>query len=339
MRRTFVLSHNHPFTATLIGLIDLVRNKGDGVRLDDSDRLDGRTCLVTGASSGLGKATAIELARRGARVLMACRGGIPEAGQDVERMSHSRAVEMLAVDLAELASIHRLCDQLRDRKERLDIVVLNAGVMPRRSQRTRDGFERMFQVNYLANVLLAERLLGDGVIANRAFAQSGGGGRHPRIILVSSDSHRSAKPLDFRTFGDYVEYGMATGMAHYGHTKLALCTFAVELGRRLRDEHGVGVAVHSLCPGPVASNIAREAPGWVTPPLRLVMRLFFSTPEVAARPVVYLACARALEGETGRYMHGMRFKELAEMARDPARGAALWEASQALLRRADRAHA
>jgi NAD(P)-dependent dehydrogenase (short-subunit alcohol dehydrogenase family) len=263
---------------------------------------------------------------------MACRSGIPEAGEDVRRDSGG-SVEMLHVDLSDFDSVRRLCDELADRRIRLDVTVLNAGVMPRRSSRTRYGLELMFQVNFLSSVLLTQRLLQDGVIPNRTFAHGEQASPRPRIIFVSSETHRSAKPLDPATLGRYVEYNALTGMAQYAHTKLAICTYATELGRRLRDANGVDVAVHSLCPGPVDSNLAREAPAPIKPVLKLVMRTFFARPEVAARPVVYLACAQALEGQTGRYMHMMKTKEPSAAARDLKSGQHLWEASKQILHR------
>src|SRR5262245_42409556 len=117
-----MLKQNNPLNATLIALVQQLRNRNQGKELGELERLDGRTCLITGANSGLGKASAIELARRGARVLLACRSGIPEAGEEIKRSSQSSAVEMLHVDLSDLRSVELLCDQLRDRKERLDIV-------------------------------------------------------------------------------------------------------------------------------------------------------------------------------------------------------------------------
>jgi NAD(P)-dependent dehydrogenase (short-subunit alcohol dehydrogenase family) len=329
---------DNPLTATLAALGQRLAPRR-GSPLADSERLDGRTCLITGASSGLGKASAIALARRGARVIMACRSGFPEAGLDVQRQSGSSAVEMMPLDLTDFDSVERLCSTLRERQVRLDLLLINAGVVPRRSRRTRHGFEQMFQVNFLAHFLLARRLLNSGVIPNRRFARNGSGSDgngtpRPRIIIVSSETHRSAKRLDFATLGDYVEYNSISGVAHYGHTKLLLVTFASELACRLRDETGVDVAVHSLCPGPVDSNMAREAPLWLKPLLKPVMRVFFNSPATAARPIEYLACARALEGESGRYMHMMRDKEAAAQARDPAVGQRLWDKSGELLRRA-----
>ena len=132
-----------------------------------SRRIDGKVCLVTGANSGLGKAVAIDLAARGGRVLMACRGGHPEAGEDVKGRSGSSAVQMLKVDLADLASVHRLGDELRAATPRIDIAVLNAGLMPRQASQSRQGFELMFAVHFLANRVLVGRLLEDGLLQPR----------------------------------------------------------------------------------------------------------------------------------------------------------------------------
>jgi NAD(P)-dependent dehydrogenase (short-subunit alcohol dehydrogenase family) len=317
--------HRNPVTATLAGILDLFGWGGGLPPSPESERLDGRTCLVTGANSGLGKAVAIALARRGGHVLMACRSGIPEAGEDVKREARSPAVAMLPIDLADLDSVHALCDELHRRRVQLDVVVLNAGLMPAHARRTAQGFEVMFGVHFLANRLLLHRLLEDGVIAPAAE-------RPPRIVFVSSETHRSADPIDFEHFGAFVDYGPRTGLKQYASTKLHMCTLATELSRRLNPEGETRVAVHALCPGPINSNIAREAPAIVKPLLGPVMRLFFRAPAAAAEPVVYLACAREIEGRTGLYLHMMRDKAASDQARDAENGRRLWEASAALLR-------
>jgi NAD(P)-dependent dehydrogenase (short-subunit alcohol dehydrogenase family) len=330
-----LLKLDNPVSATIGAMFQTIEARRN-VGLDPNQRLDGKTVMVTGANSGLGKATAIDLARRGAHVIMACRSGIPEAGHEVARLSGSNQVEMVKLDLAEFAAVEELAKTLRERKVRLDILVLNAAVVPSHSRRTKNGFEQMFQVNFLSNFLFLRRLLADGIVPNRSFAGNGAaaGAPRPRIVIVSSETHRSAKPLDLDRLGDYVEYGAMGSVAQYAHTKLLLCTLASELSRRLSDEQGVDVSVHSLCPGPVNSNMAREAPAWVKPVLGPVMKVFFSKPEVAARPVVYLAGAQALEGQTGRYMHLMREKEPLPAARDLGIGERLWQRASRLLEQA-----
>lgn len=321
------VGHGNAATATLTGILDLFSRKGRIPGLAEDERIDGRVCLVTGANSGLGKAVAIDLARRGGHVILAGRSGIPEAGEDVKRASGSRSVEMLRVDLSDLESVSDLCDEIARRGLRLDISVLNAGLMPLRARRTAQGFEVMFAVHFLANRLLLERWLADGVIRPAA-----PGAQRPRVLFVSSEAHRSASPIDFERFGEFKDYGLRDGMAHYAASKLHLCTFASELSRRLNPGPDVAVAVHSLCPGPVASGIAREAPVWLKPIVQPALRLLFRSPEAAAEPVVYLACSQRIEERTGLYLHMMREKAVAPEAASPQNGALLWERSAELLK-------
>ena len=315
----------------------------------DSVRIDGKVCLVTGANSGLGKAVAVDLARRGGHVLMACRSGHPEAGEDVRRLAGSDSVEMLKVDLADLDSVHALCDELNSgragragrarrggsvagdeggRLGRVDIAVLNAGVMPRNARRSAQGYDLMFAVHFLANRLLIDRLLADGTI--RPSARTG---KTPRIVFVASEMHRSAGPIDFDRFGAFTDYGLKDGLKHYGLSKLHICTYAQVLSHRLNPDGVVCAAVHSLCPGAVDSRLAREAPAFLKPLLRPVMRLFFAPPAKAAAPVIHACCAEEMARRSGVYLHLMREREPSPLAADEAAGARLWEESAALLAR------
>ena len=291
-------------------------------------RIDGKTCLVTGANSGLGMAVAIDLARRGGRVLMACRGGHPEAGEAVRRKSGSDAVEMLKVNLADLDSVHELCDGLVERNVKLDVAVLNAGLMPRTTRRSADGYEVMFAVHFLANRVLVDRWLRDGVVEPTTDA-----GQRPRLIQITSETHRSAAAIDFERFGEFADYGIRDGIKYYGLSKLHSCTFARELHRRLNPDGALRVAVHAMCPGPIASNIARDAPPVMKPVLVPVMKLLFASPAKAARPVSYLCCSIEAGARSGIYLHMMQEKEPGELARDPVAGARLWQASEALVRK------
>lgn len=323
-------SYRNPVLATANGIIDLFRRKTPIGELHDDERLDGQTCLITGANSGLGMATAIQLAERGARVIMACRSGIPEAGQAVARASGNPQIEMVALDLADITAIHSCCDELKDRGVKLDRVILNAGLVPKTAARSAQGFELMFGVHVIGNMQLIDRLLHDGTIPNRSVANNIDG-RRPRIIFVASEAHRSGTPIDLDTLGDFVEYSPMGSIAQYGHTKLVLLAYVQELARRLRDEQGIDVAVHALCPGPINSNIAREAPALVKPLLGLVMGALFASPAKASAPVMFLTASRAIEDQTGLYLHLMVQKEPAPQALDPAIGAAVWDRGQAWL--------
>ena len=124
---------------------------------------------------------------------------------------------------------------------------------------------------------------------------------------------------------------MDGSLREYGFTKLCLTVFATELARRLQTSSGVDVAVHSLCPGIVNTNIAREAPGWMQPLIRVVFPLFSATPTSASEPAIYLCCSRSLEGRTGVYLHLMSEKEPASHAVDPETGDKLWVRTEDLI--------
>lgn len=306
--------------ALLSAAADLARPGAAAGRLRPGDRLDGRTWLVTGANVGLGLAVAEQLSARGARVLMAGRTLDQGARQRVAAAGGS--AELVQLDLARLDSVRAFCEGLAARGETLDGCVLNAGVVARASRRTGDGLEEMFQVNYLANVLLSRLLLEGGVLPRRTEAP------RARLVLVSSEAHRSALAPDLATLGRFEPYGVRGALRHYGAGKLLLTAFGLELARREPL-----LAVHSLCPGAVNTRIAREAPAWSQPLIALVFRLLFRSPEQAAEPAVFLAASRAIEGQSGLYLHLMQRKEPAPWAQSEESGRELWQKSAALLRR------
>ncbi len=300
------------------------RSKGQGViaPVPKDVRLDSKVCLVTGASSGLGKAVAVALAARGGRVLLACRPGHTGLAEDISALSGSRQVKLCEVDIADLDSVAALCEQLKNDATRIDIAVLNAGLMPREARKSAQGFELMFAVHFLANRLLAERMIRDGVLA-----AAGDEAVRSRLIFVSSEAHRSSPPIDFEQFARFTPYGLKDGMKHYSVSKLHLTTYARALSRRLGDDF----AVHALCPGPVNSNMAREAPWFLKPLVLPIMRGFFLSPEKAAEAVLYLACSEDAGARTGIYLHMMREKAVAPLAEDESNGRHLIERSDALL--------
>ena len=214
-------SYEKPFSALLAGVSDRLKKKYPIGALTPAERIDGKTCLITGANSGLGKAIAVELARRGGRVVMACRGGHPAAGESVKQKSGSRTVEMARIDLTDFDSITEFCEEMKAQNRYFDIAVLNAGIVAAGARRTKQGFEEMFGVNYLANFFLVTRLLRDGTIPNSVFtgwedetadhedvvgSDMSGSTRIPRIVFVSSEAHRSIEPIDFTTFGHFRNY-------------------------------------------------------------------------------------------------------------------------------------
>ncbi|MEM6723292.1 MAG: SDR family NAD(P)-dependent oxidoreductase [Bacteroidota bacterium] len=320
--------YDTPLKATFNGIIEMFKTKERIGTLSSEDRIDGKTCLVTGANTGLGFAIATQLAQRGGHVIMACRSGIPEAGERVKQLSGSDKVEMLPIDLADLNAIDHFLQLLGNRK--IDIAVFNAAVVPKGSKPTPQGLEQMFMVNYLAKFVLLQRLLKNGNIPNAAFGKNSGEVA-PRVIFVSSESHRPAKAIDFSTMGDYEEFTMSKVIKLYGAYKLAMNTYATELSRRLNPMGMVDVSVHALCPGPVNSDIARNAPKAFKPLMKVIFNWFFQSPEKAAEPVIYLACSPDIEGKTDIYLHLMAQKAMADLALDPENGKKIWKRSEGLL--------
>jgi NAD(P)-dependent dehydrogenase (short-subunit alcohol dehydrogenase family) len=326
------VGHGNLFQALLTAVLDTFTQQRSLAGIGPDQRLDGKTAMVTGANSGLGKAVAIDLARRGAHVILACRSGIPAAGEEVRRASGSERVEMIHVDLADLASVAAAAGELARRGVQLDLLVCNAGLMPVKARRSAQGIEAMLAVHYFGNHLLVRRLLASGVIPNDVYAHNGRSGTSiPRIVFVSSETHRSSPGIDIDALEQFRDYGLKEGIARYGDSKLALTTFATELARRLTTPAGPSVAVHALCPGPVASRIAREAPPQLEPLIGRVMKTFFRSPEQAAEPVLYLAAAPDIAGDTGWYMHLMRRKQVAPFALDETNGKRLFEKGERFL--------
>ena len=325
--------YNNPVTATLTGIGDLFRKQVPAGILKPDDTFRGKTVMVDGASSGLGFAIALEVARRGARLIMVCRSGIPEKGEKIRELSGNKDVHMLHVDYRDLSSISELVNKFPQHLSPVDVLICNAGIVPRKSRQTPQGLEEMFMVNYFSKFVLVNMMLSKGLIRTASLIP------HPtsliphpasRIIFISSESHRNPAQFDWKEFGIYRDYSIGKSIELYGYYKLLLTTFSVELSRRLNPQGQTSCSVFSMCPGPVNSNIAREAPALFQPLLRLVFGIFFRSPEKAAKPAIYLAASADLEGKPFDYLFLMSRKEADEKATDPANGKRLWDLSDAL---------
>ena len=326
-RKPRLMGDGTAFGALAAAIRDLRQPKHSEVSpVPDDVRIDGRTCLVTGANSGLGKAAAVELARRGGNMILACRPGRGESREEIKRLSGSATVETMEVDLADLDSVHRLCDLMDARRIRIDIALMNAGLMLPRARKSPQGYDTMFAVHFLSSRVVIDRWLQDGVIrpSNRP-------GETPRIVFVSSEAHRSSRTVDFDRLGAFEDYRRKDSLKYYGISKLLLCMYATELSRRLNQGDTVEVAVHAMCPGGIASNIARDTPALLKPVVNALLRHFLQTPEEAVRPAIYLCCAEAAGSATGMYLHLMQRKSVLPYASDPENGARLWEASANLV--------
>lgn len=275
-----------------------------------------KTMLVTGATSGIGLQASIQLARRGARVVMVGRDPVrtEAAVSDVMARSGSTTVSHLLCDFSSQASIRALAEAFRARHDRLDVLVNNAGGVNKARRVTVDGIETTFAVNHLGYFLLTN-LLGDLLLRSAP----------ARVVTVASIGHRQGT-LDFDDLG-FARGGYGI-MRAYGRSKLANVLFANELARRLA---GTGVTSNSLHPGAVDTRIWSGAPLWVKPIIQL-LRPFLISPEKGASYIVDLATRPELGDVTGKYFEEGTMVEPAPLAREAALAARLWDVSADLVK-------
>lgn len=321
----------NPVVASLAGVKDFFSRQKLADRLTDADCADGYTVMITGANSGLGFALTVEFAKRGARVIMACRSAIPEAGERAREFSGSDCIEMRYLDLSKIDTIHAFVRSLAKDGITLDVCILNAAVALPGPRKTDTGQDEFFQVNYLSNVTLTLDLIQNGVLRLKE------NGEPSRLIFISSDSHQGASYIDYDEFGRYFEYGVSKAISNYSYFKLVLNTYATELSRRINTDH-VRLSINLICPGPVHSNIVKEAPWLLRTILRGVFRIVFRSPAKAALPVVYMALSKDYEGRTNEYLHMFNPKEMDSKVYEAAEGQKLWEHSQKLLAEIDPAY-
>jgi len=318
---------DNPVVASMAGFYDRFRKQELKPRFMETDNFNGKTVLITGANSGLGFALSVEAAKRGARVIMACRRQIPEAGEKVKKQSGSSNIEMRHLDLSKINSIHNFADNLVRDKIQLDVVILNAASAASRSRLTDSGQDELFMVNYFSNFILANLILSKEIIKQHLEIQ-------PRLIFISSDSHRGASAVDYSEFGRYFEYGVSKAISNYSYFKLVLNTFATELSRRVNKEKTV-VQINCICPGPVNTNIIREVPFPIRIILRGIFSIIFRSPSKAAPPVIYMATSDDFTGKTNQYLHMFIPKRMDEKVYDEKEGKKLWEESEKLWKKLD----
>lgn len=281
--------------------------------LPTSGAMHGRVCLVTGASSGLGLATATALAQRGATVVMLCRDAERGAAavEHVRWTADGADVSLLLADLASFAAIRTAAVAVTAAHPALHVLVHNAGITTRRRRVSADGIELTLAVNHLAPFLLTALLLP----ALRAGAPA-------RVVTVSSRVERMGR-IDFDDLPLTRRY---SGVRAYARSKLANILFTYALAERL-TQGGIGVTANCLHPGFVDTALMRESPRW----MRALWRPLLSTPARGARTAVYLATAPELEGVTGRYFEdGDRVRRSSRRSYDVALRERLWDVSAAL---------
>jgi len=280
--------------------------------------MTGKTVLITGANQGIGKATAVELARQGARVVMVSRNEAKgqAALAEVRAAAKGDAPELLIADLAQLADVRRLAADFARTHDRLDVLLNNAGLIVPTRRTTADGFEETFAVNHLAPFVLTQELLD---LLKATAAKEGAA----RVVNVSSDAHRRGTmhwdDLELRS-----GYG---SFKAYSQSKLANILFTSELARRLE---GTKVTANCLHPGVIASGFGQTYKGAFSVLVKIA-KPFLGTPEEGARTSVYLALSPEVSGVTGKYFSKCKAISSNRESYDQAGWVRLWEVSEALV--------
>jgi retinol dehydrogenase 14 len=272
-----------------------------------SGPMAGKTVLVTGGTSGIGKATATGLAAMGARVGITGRDAARTraAAAEVAAAAGNPAVDPFSADLSSQAEVRRLAGEVAAAYPRLDVLVNNAGGFWATRRVTADGLEHTFAVNHLAPFLLT------GLLLDRLTA---------RIVTVSSGAHAAGK-IDFDDLQGERRY---SGQRAYSQSKLANIMFSYELARRL---DGTGVTATVLHPGVVRTGFAAEDPSPVLKVFLPLIRVFLKTPAQGAATSIYLASSPAVEGVTGEYFADRKPKRSSPASYDTAAAARLWQVS------------
>lgn len=274
------------------------------------NQIEGSTCVITGANTGIGKVAAMEMARMGARVVMVCRNR--ERGRqamvEIIQESGSSSVDLLLADLSSQRQVRDVATRIAEEYPQVDVLLNNAGLYQRKRQETEDGLEMTFAVNHMAYFILTLELI--DTLRSSAPA---------RVINVASDAHRNTR-LDFDDLQSANKY---RGMKAYSRSKLANILFTYELARRLE---GTGITANALHPGVVASDFGRAGNGL----LSLFWSLgkpFMKSPEEGARTSVYLATSPDVDGVTGGYYANEKPARSSRASLDTEAAERLWAES------------
>ncbi|KAM3594990.1 uncharacterized protein V6R79_016627 [Siganus canaliculatus] len=279
----------------------------------------GKTVIITGGNTGIGKATAMHLARKGARVILACRnqGKAEAAIADIQQETGSCDVLYMQLDLASLKSVRRFTEIFLKTESRLDLLINNAGLVA--DGRTEDGFGVQFGVNHLGHFLLTVLLL-------ERLQEAGGG----RVVTVSSMAHCWGQ-VDCEALAANRHLG--TGryswqfFQAYCNSKLCNVLFTHELAKRLR---GTAATCYSVHPGVVRTELSRHVSLWQKVFIEPVAQLLFLDPEAGAQTTLHCCLQEGIEPLSGRYFSCCAVQEVGVRARDDVVARKLWEVSEKL---------
>jgi len=283
--------------------------------------MKGKVCLITGANSGIGKQTAVELASLGASVVMVCRNRLRGTVAQTEIMwqSGSNKLEVLVADLSSLSSVRRFSEKFLARYDRLDVLVNNAGIAVWNLSKSVDGIELTFATNYLGHFLLTNLLL--GILKESSPS---------RIVNMSSVVHNMAPEIDFMHLK--ILEGLPPLQA-YAQSKLANLMFTYELARRL---DGTGVTVNAVDPWLARTNLASQVTGYLKALRWVLMNILGTSVEKGTRTVVYLASSPRVDGISGKYFRNSRPIRSSKVSYDTEKWLELWNITEELIKVRDK---
>jgi NAD(P)-dependent dehydrogenase (short-subunit alcohol dehydrogenase family) len=278
--------------------------------------MQGKVCLVTGATSGIGQETARVLADRGATVVIVGRNPakVAETVKEIQAATHNQQVSGLVGDLSVQAEVRRVAQAFLAQHDRLHVLINNAGMLSLQRRTTPDGLESTFALNHMGYFLLTNLLLP----TLKASAPA-------RIVNVASDAHRGAR-LDFADLQGARSY---RAMRAYGQSKLANIMFTYELARRLQ---GTGLTANALHPGFVASGFARNNGPVVAFFMNTLLRPMQISNAKGAATSIYLATSPEVEGVTGKYFDRRKPVASSDASYNQADQQRLWEISEGLIK-------
>lgn len=279
--------------------------------------MQGKICLITGGTNGIGKTAALALAKMGATVVIVGRKAEKTAlvVEEIHQRSGNPNVSSLLADLSSQAEVRRLAAEFKEKFDHLHVLLNNAGAFYLERKLTVDGLERTFALNHLGYFLLTDLLLD----TLRASAPA-------RIINVSSDAHASGK-IELDNLQGQRSF---SGMSAYGNSKLANILFTTELARRLA---GTGITVNAVHPGFVSTGFinSTDNQSWMLKVVGWVVPLIGRSPEKGAETSIYLASSSEVADVTGRYFVDCKVRQPAAQAQDEVMARKLWEVSEELV--------
>lgn len=277
-----------------------------------------KVCLITGATSGIGRETALALAEQGAELFIVCRNA--QKGEavlaEITSQNPDCKITLLLGDLGCQADIHRIAQQFLETGKPLHLLMNNAGVVNTHRKLSRDGIEETFAVNHLAYFLMTE-LLRERLVESAP----------ARIVSVASEAHCFVKGLQF----DDLEYESTPYKTFkvYGHSKLCNILWTRRLAKQLQ---GTGVTVNCVHPGAVSTGLGHQDHAMIGKIVGLLLKPFFRSPEQGAKTSIYVATSADVENITGEYFSDSKIKRVKPWAKDDEAAERLWKISEEYLK-------